>query len=156
MTFQDFLQFKTAQAIVEHIETLSEAEACELINQLDEQTVRLIEALLNEISLQKTERVAGSLEKQIARETDPIKRAKLMDRLDAARNKQFIKFEKRAKRIVDTHPVEPDTGEIVGVPWKQNVNLMRAVAGKNRTNPLMRTATDFVQAEKERRINLRK
>jgi hypothetical protein len=48
MTFQEFLQFKTAQAIVEHIETLSDAEAREVIDQLDESTIELIEAVLDE------------------------------------------------------------------------------------------------------------
>jgi len=155
MTFQEFLQFKTAQAIVEHIETLSEAEACELINQLDESTVELIEALLNEISLKKTERVASSLERKIGRETRPIERAKLLDQLDAAREKQVEKFKKRAKRIIDKHEVDPSTGEIIGTPSKKNVSLMRAVADQNRNNPLMRTATDFVQAAKERQTNKR-
>jgi hypothetical protein len=60
MTFQDFLQFKTAQAIVEHIETLSDAEAREFVDQLDEQTVGLIEAMLNEIT-------AGTMQKVKAR-----------------------------------------------------------------------------------------
>lgn len=154
MTFREFLEIKNAQAIVEHIETLSDDQARELIEQLDESTIELIEALLNEISLRKTERVTSSLEKQIARETNPIKRAKLMDRLDAARIKQVDKFRKRAKRIVDKHAVDPNTGEIMGTQSKGNENLMRAVADQNRKDPLMRTATDWVQAEKERRENL--
>lgn len=48
MTFREFLEIKNAQAIVEHIETLSDAEARELIEQLDESTIELIEAILDE------------------------------------------------------------------------------------------------------------
>jgi len=48
MTFQEFLEIKTAQAIVEHLETLSRAEAVELLEQLDEPTIELVEAVLSE------------------------------------------------------------------------------------------------------------
>jgi hypothetical protein len=48
MTFQEFLATKRALAIVEHMETLSEADALELFEQLDDATVELIEQLLDE------------------------------------------------------------------------------------------------------------
>lgn len=50
MTFQEFVAIKQAQAIAEHLETLGEAEAVELLNQLDESTVELVEAILNEFT----------------------------------------------------------------------------------------------------------
>ena len=48
MTFQEFLATKRALAIVEHMETLSEADALELFESLDDATVELIEQLLDE------------------------------------------------------------------------------------------------------------
>ena len=47
MTFQEFLAAKRAAAIVEHLETLSEAEAIEILEQLDRATLELIEAQNN-------------------------------------------------------------------------------------------------------------
>jgi len=52
MTFQEFLATKRALAIVEHMETLSEDDARELFESLDDATVELIEQLLDE-NLQK-------------------------------------------------------------------------------------------------------
>ena len=169
MTFQEFLQFKTAQAIVEHVETLSDAEAREFVDQLDESTVELIEALLNEISLKKTERVARSLEKKIAGETNDIKRAKLKDRLDAARKVQDAKLALRAKRVVANRATD-DEGHVTGTPSTKRgdvdetgytasiggprpdpatANLMGAVARQDRKNPLMQRAARYVTARKE-------
>lgn len=51
MTFQEFLATKRALAIVEHMETLSEADALELFESLDDATVELIEQLLDEGSM---------------------------------------------------------------------------------------------------------
>jgi hypothetical protein len=48
MTFQEFLATKRALAIVEHMDTLSEADARELFESLDDSTVELIEQLLSE------------------------------------------------------------------------------------------------------------
>jgi hypothetical protein len=48
MNFQEFLASKRALAIVEHMQTLSEADARELFESLDDATVELIEQLLGE------------------------------------------------------------------------------------------------------------
>jgi hypothetical protein len=48
MTFQEFLASKRALAIVEHMQTLSEADARELFESLDNDTIELIEQLLDE------------------------------------------------------------------------------------------------------------
>ena len=59
MNFQEFLAVKRATAIVEHLETLDESEAAELLEQLDDATIELIEALLDEVT-------AGTLKKKRA------------------------------------------------------------------------------------------
>jgi hypothetical protein len=74
MTFQEFLQFKTAQAIVEHIETLSEAEAREFVDQLDESTIQLIEAVLSEIkTTTPIEQQIANLERKLEKQANEAK-----------------------------------------------------------------------------------
>ena len=48
MNFQEFLARKQALALVEHMNALSEADALELFNTLDEETIEFIEAVLSE------------------------------------------------------------------------------------------------------------
>lgn len=48
MNFQEFLARKRALALVEHMNTLSESDAQELFDSLDEETVEFVEAVLNE------------------------------------------------------------------------------------------------------------
>ena len=48
MDFKQFLAAKQALALVEHMQTLSEADALELFNTLDEETIEFIEAVLSE------------------------------------------------------------------------------------------------------------
>jgi len=48
MNFKEFLASKRALAIVEHMETLSEADARELFESLDDSMIELIEQLLGE------------------------------------------------------------------------------------------------------------
>lgn len=48
MNFKEFVAIKQAQAIVEHLETLGETQAADLLEQLDDATVELIEQLLDE------------------------------------------------------------------------------------------------------------
>lgn len=50
MDFKQFLAAKQALALVEHMDTLSEADAQQLFDTLDEETVEFIEAVLSEIS----------------------------------------------------------------------------------------------------------
>ena len=58
MNFQEFLAIKQAVALVEHMDTLSEQDARDLFNQLDQATIELIEAVLSEnlpVVLQRSE-----------------------------------------------------------------------------------------------------
>ena len=48
MNFQEFLARKRALALVEHMNTLSEQDAQQLFDTLDEETVEFIQAVLNE------------------------------------------------------------------------------------------------------------
>jgi len=50
MRFQEFLAAKRAMAIVEHMNTLSEDDARELFESLDDDTIELIEQLLDEVT----------------------------------------------------------------------------------------------------------
>lgn len=52
MDFKQFLAVKQALALVEHMETLSEQDAQQLFDTLDEETIEFIEAVLSE-NLQK-------------------------------------------------------------------------------------------------------
>lgn len=67
MTFQEFIEIKQAQAIVEHLETLGEAQAIELLEQLDDATVELIEQILDEGSRgeKRAGRVMAALRKKM-------------------------------------------------------------------------------------------
>jgi len=110
MTFREFLEIKTAQAIVEHIETLSDDQACEFVDQLDESTVQLIEALLNEISLSKLGRIETSLSKKLKKITstpartdeDDLARRKAREELQAARRRSDLKLKTGVERLIGT------------------------------------------------------
>lgn len=51
MNFQEFLARKRALALVEHMDTLSESDALDLFNSLDEDTVEFIEQVLSEFEI---------------------------------------------------------------------------------------------------------
>jgi hypothetical protein len=55
--FERILIEKRVVEFLENLETLSESQAAEVIDQLDEQTVRLIEAVLNEITAGTLKRI---------------------------------------------------------------------------------------------------
>ena len=87
MDFKQFLAAKQALALVEHMETLSEADALELFNTLDEETVEFIEAVLSEISAgtykKKRREYVNYLSSPHSTELDPTKSAKFLAALGA-------------------------------------------------------------------------
>lgn len=83
MDFKQFLAAKQALALVEHMETLSEQDAQQLFDTLDEETVEFIEAVLSEIS-------AGTYKKQRGEFVDYLTSPASNEKPDPTKSAKFL------------------------------------------------------------------
>lgn len=97
MDFKQFLAAKQALALVEHMQTLSEADAQQLFDTLDEETVEFIEAVLSETS-------AGTVKRMIKKGRQQLASGTLDPDLHKAFQAAEKEYEKRTGSLEKVNP----------------------------------------------------